>query len=378
MTAMQMGGREDPSREPPTCLTRAPSSSIACVAAALAALALSGCGSDPETDARPLDVVATIGSVGIWPGQFATPRALDTDGSTLWVIDKAARIQRLDAQTGAPLSEWKTPRHANGMPVGVTCAVFDGRPLTFVADTHEHRVLVYEPGSDPGSEVRIVAEFGSYGTGPGQFIYVTDVAVVADPSLGVRIYVSEYGGSDRVSVFNERFEFLFSIGEFGTGEDPSRIEFNRPQALVIDEEARELIVVDACNHRIGRFTLEGELIAWIGSPSTAGRKLGQFKYPYSIALLDDGTALVVEYENARIQRIDMRTGRGIRTYGKPGRGPGELVTPWSIAMVGRTAFVLDAGNNRVQAFRAPRPGQPRATEVASLGAMQAPDQKGGR
>ncbi|MBX3361090.1 MAG: hypothetical protein KF705_06580 [Phycisphaeraceae bacterium] len=225
---------------------------------------------------------------------------------------------------------------------------------------------------------RVVAEFGSYGTGPGQFIYVTDVAVVADPALGVRIYVSEYGGSDRVSVFDERFEYLFSIGEFGTGEDPSRIEFNRPQALAIDEQAKELIVVDACNHRIGRFTLEGELIAWIGSPSTAGRKLGQFKYPYSIALLDDGTALVVEYENARIQRIDMRTGRGIKTYGKPGRGTGELVTPWSIAMVGRTAFVLDAGNNRVQAFRAPRPGQSRATEVASLGSLQATDQKGGR
>ncbi len=340
---------------------------LALASALSLALAVQGCGgSSGEAADRPLEVVATIGSVGLWPGQFATPRAIDTDGSILWVIDKAARVQKLDAATGEPLVEWKTPRHDNGMPVGVTCAMLGGRRVTIVADTHESRVLIYGPGEDPRAEAPIVAEFGSYGTGPGQFIYPTDVAVVEDPAFGTRIYVSEYGGDDRVSVFNERFEFQFAFGRFGTGEHPTEVEFNRPQSLVVDEANRELVVVDACNHRIGRFTFDGALIAWIGSPETAGRELGQFKYPYSLALLDDGTALVVEYENGRVQRIEMKTGRGIETFGKPGRGVGELVTPWSIAMIGRTAYVLDTGNNRIQAFRSPRPGQTRRGDAPTL------------
>lgn len=315
---------------------------------------------------EPLDVIATIGSVGLWPGQFATPRALDSDGSTLWVIDKAARVQLLDAATGEPLVEWKTPRHENGMPVGVTCTMLGGRPVTLVADTHESRVLVYERGADPTAEARIIGEFGSYGTGPGQFIYPTDAVVANDPAFGTRIYVSEYGGDDRISVFNERFEFQFAFGTFGTGEDPTKVEFNRPQTLAVDEVNRELIVVDSCNHRIGRLTLDGELIAWVGSPETAGRGLGQFTYPYGIAILDDGTALVVENENGRVQRVDLKTGRGIETFGRPGRGAGELVSPWAITLIGRTAYVLDAGNNRVQAFRSPREGQKAVDGMASI------------
>lgn len=328
-----------------------------------------GCGEGGGSsggDAKPLDVTATIGSVGLWPGQFATPRALDSDGSTLWVIDKAARVQLLDAATGEPLIEWKTPRHENGMPVGVTCATLEGKAVTLVADTHESRVLVYERAEDPTAESRIIGEFGSYGTGPGQFIYPTDAVVAKDAAFGTRIYVSEYGGDDRISVFNERFEFQFAFGTFGTGEDRTKVEFNRPQTLAVDEVNRELIVVDSCNHRIGRLTLDGELIAWIGSPETAGRGLGQFKYPYGIALLEDGTALVVENENGRVQRIELKTGRGIETFGRSGRGPGELVSPWAITLVGRTAYVLDAGNNRVQAFRSPREGQKAVDGMASI------------
>lgn len=332
-----------------------------------------GCGrsgGDSSGTGKPLDVTATIGSVGLWPGQFATPRALDSDGSTLWVIDKAARVQLLDAATGEPLVEWKTPRHENGMPVGVTCTTLGGKPVTLVADTHESRVLIYERGEDPTAEPRFIAEFGSYGTGPGQFIYPTDAVAVKDAAFGTRIYVSEYGGDDRISVFNERFEFQFAIGTFGTGDEPTKVEFNRPQTLAVDETNRELIVVDSCNHRIGRLTLDGELIAWIGSPETAGRGLGQFKYPYGIAILDDGTALVVENENGRVQRIELKTGRGIETFGRPGRAVGELVSPWAITLVGRTAYVLDAGNNRLQAFRSPREGQRTVEGMASISAVR--------
>lgn len=327
----------------------------ACLGAALGALILASC-SDRSDASAPLNVERVIGSVGTWPGQFATPRALDTDGSTIWVIDKTARVQRLDVSTGDQLSEFKTPRYEQGMPVGITCATLGGRRVVIVPDTHEHRVLIYEPGEDTHAPPTLVAEFGEYGEGPGRFIYPTDVEVVTDPAFGTRIYVGEYGGTDRVSVYNDRFEFQFAFGRFGTGSDPANVEFNRPQAIVFDPIHRELVIADACNHRIGRFTLDGELVAWIGSPETAGQGLGQFMYPYGLALLDDGTALVVEFQNGRVQRVDLRTGRGLETFGERGRGEGQLVSPWAVCLIGRTAYVADGGNNRVVAFRSPRPG----------------------
>jgi DNA-binding beta-propeller fold protein YncE len=114
-----------------------------------------------------------------------------------------------------------------------------------------------------------------------------------------------------------------------------------------------LIVADACNHRLGRFTLDGRLVKWIGSPDEASSDLGRLKYPYGIALLPGRTALVVEYGNNRVQHLDLETGLGLATYGRTGRGTGELAVPWGVALVGGTAYVLDSGNNRVMGFDAP-------------------------
>ena len=333
--------------------------------ATLGALAVASCERAPGGSGGAMRVERVIGSVGTWPGQFATPRAIDTDGSTLWVVDKTARVQRIDPMTGDPLSEFKTPRHAQGMPVGLTCATLGGRPVLIIPDTHEHRVLIYEIPEETARVPELVAEFGVYGEGPGRFIYPTDVEVVTDPAFGTRLYVGEYGGTDRVSVFNDRFEFLFSFGQFGSGSDPSGVEFNRPQAIEFDPLRRELVIADACNHRIGRFTLDGELVAWIGSPESAGTEPGRFMYPYGLAVLDDGSALVVEFQNGRVQRIDLGTGEPLETFGKRGRGEGQLVSPWAVCLIDRTAYVVDGGNNRVLAFRSPRPAP--ASGVASAG-----------
>lgn len=328
-----------------------------------------------ETGGR-VSVVATIGEVGIWPGQFVMPRGMDVASGTLVVVDKTARIQLIDPESGKSEGEWKTPRHEKGMPIGLTMATLGGKRVLLVADTHEHRVLVYDAsgggvkGAEGGARRtawEIIGEFGSFGYGPGEFIYVTDVAVAHDPVLGTRIYVSEYGGNDRVSVFDGSFRFLFSFGTFGTGRDESRVEFNRPQSLLFDPVRRELLVADSCNHRIGRFTLDGELLGWIGEAGEPGSALGAFRYPYSMAMLDDGTVLVAEYENSRVQRVDVQRGVGLETFGTPGRGEGQLAGPWAICVIDRTAYVLDTGNNRIVAFRSPRPAMAPELWVASAG-----------
>ncbi len=331
---------------------------------------LAACWRSPPLDhTNPLEVTRVLGEVGTAPGQFAYPRAMDFDGRFLWVVDKSARVQRIDPTSGRCAGGWIMPEYILGKPTGITVAPGENaEQLVYIPDTHYHRVVIYRPPAIPpeGTPSRqlflpaqppVVTQFGEYGEGPGQFIYPTDVAVLLDDSGKKvrRLYVTEYGGNDRVNLYEPDgaggYRFASSFGHFGTSSSPDQIEFNRPQSIAIDSPgvsgAPELIVTDACNHRVGRFTLDGKLLAWIGSPESVGEGPGQFKYPYGLCLLGDHTAVIAEFGNNRIQHIDLRTGKGLGSFGGPGRLPGQLINPWAVTVVGRDVFVLDSQNNRV-------------------------------
>jgi DNA-binding beta-propeller fold protein YncE len=238
--------------------------------------------------------------------------------------------------------------------------------LLYIADTHYFRVMVYRPPADLEHPGELVTQWGSFGQGPGQFTYLTDVAVLpgADGSVE-KIYVSEYGGNDRINIFDKDHHFLTAFGQLGSSAEPDKIEFNRPQSIQIDKDRRELIVTDACNHRIGVFMLDGKLIRWIGAPEHAGAGPDEFNLPYGLAVLPDYTALVTEFGNHRVHHVDLESGQTLGLYGKPGRGPGELTNPWAITVLKDTVYVLDSGNARVQAFKAPRPIRHPALSAAS-------------
>lgn len=344
-------------------------------------LTLWGCGGSPPEPGQPIKADATLGGLGDTPGRFAIPRAIDAsaDGKSLWVIDRSARIQKIDAKTGRCLSLWKMPEWALGKPVGFCVAPGPDASgnwcdeLLYVADTHYHRVMIFKPpptpapGADlnPDAKAELVARFGEYGQGPGQFILPTDIAVLLGPDgkSVERIYVGEYGGHDRISVFDGSYKFLFSFGEWGLSTatkalDDTRVVFARPQSLLIEnvDGRPELIVTDSANHRIGRLTLDGKLIGWIGSPATMGDAPGAFRYPYGLASLGDGTVMVSEFGNNRVQRIRLSTGASLGCWGRAGRHEGELAEPWAVAVLGNETFVVDTGNNRILAFPTPRRG----------------------
>jgi ABC-type Fe3+ transport system permease subunit len=332
----------------------------------LLALFLVGCGRPPQPG-EPVRVITQFGETGDKPGQLAYPRAIDADTvhspHSVWIADRTGRVQRYGLD-GEPLAIFSTPESEVGKPVGVTVAP-DG--LLSIADTHYHRVLIYD-AADIRAEPTLVAQFGSYGTGPGEFIYPTDVAFVPSTTgqpKDARIFVSEYGGNDRVSCFDGEFAFLFSFGREGSGASPEHIEFQRPQSLVYDPKRGRLFVTDSGNHRIGVFRVDGTLDRWIGaSDPTLGAVPGDpevgatggaaFNFPYGLAAIDPdggGDLLVVEYAACRVQRVNPDTSTTVSTYGKPGRGPGELVQPWGVAVADGIAYLLDSRNNRVVSFR---------------------------
>ncbi|MEK7394619.1 MAG: hypothetical protein AAB214_18830, partial [Fibrobacterota bacterium] len=102
---------------------------------------------------------------------------------------------------------------------------------------------------------------------------------------------------------------------------------------------------DACNHRLVRTSLDGEVLKVFGKFGSAP---GELRYPYDISLSPEGSLMVCEYEGHRLQWFS-KDGRSLRIWGKPGRAVGELFAPWG-AVYGPHGwvYVVDSLNSRVQ------------------------------
>jgi ABC-type Fe3+ transport system permease subunit/sugar lactone lactonase YvrE len=287
-------------------------------------LIFNGCGDPKAPEAVWCDT-------GTGPAQVVYPRAIaysDRD-DTFVVVDRLARVQRLDRK-GKCVAEWRMPEFKYGKPVGVSVAP-DGN--VYVADTHYHRVMVFSPD---GKQLRT---WGKQGTGPGEFIYPTDVAF---DDKG-RIFVGEYGDHDRIQVFDHDGKYLYEFGRFGQGDG----EFSRPESLVIVGDT--MYVTDACNHRIVVFKTDGKFVRSFGHSGSAP---GEFRFPYGMDLDRDGNLIVVEFGNARVQKIDPKTGRCLAMWGSAGREPGQFAYPWAVTVDKRNRIVaVDSGNNRLQVFQ---------------------------
>ncbi len=287
------------------------------------------CGCEPPA-LTDNGVVGAFGSVGLGPGAFSYPRAIaaERDGS-VFVIDKNGRVQRFN-RDGEFESYWRMPDTDSGKPVGISIHP-DGR--IFVADTHYHRVMVFDRD---GNEL---ARFGREGRGDGEFNLPTDVAFDANGF----IYVSEYGGNDRITKWTADFEFVKVIAD--SEIDGARV--NRPASIAIDA-AQTLWVADACNHRLLRLTLNGKHLLTVGK---FGSGPSEMRYPYDLSISEDQTIMVCEYEGNRLQWFD-ETGQSIATWGRSGRELGELSGPWGATYgPGGLVYVVDAMNSRIQIVR---------------------------
>lgn len=286
-----------------------------------------GCEPPPIT---PNGVVGVFGDVGLGPGAFSYPRAIaaESDGA-VFVVDKSGRVQRFSGD-GTFETLWRMPETKSGKPVGMSLHP-DGR--LFVADTHYHRVMVFDhDGAQLGA-------FGRKGTGDGEFLLPTDVAF---DNNGF-IYVSEYQGNDRITVWSPDLTFVKAIAD-----TPIRGKrLSRPTAIEIDDE-QTLWIADACNHRIVRLSLDGEVLDVFGRFGTGP---GELRYPYDLCISPQGTIMVCEYEGNRLQWFS-KQGKPLRQWGRGGRKPGELFAPWGATYgPNGNVYVVDSLNSRIQIIR---------------------------
>lgn len=182
-----------------------------------------------------------------------------------------------------------------------------------------------------------VDQFGGWGEGDGEFIWVTDIAFNSRREL----FLSEEH-SHRISVFNADGEFLYSFGKHGDGNG----QLDRPSGIAFDAND-DLYVVDALNNRIQKFDSKGNFISTWGS---LGSGKGQFNMPWGIAIDAEGDVYITDWRNDRVQKFSP-DGRFLMAFGRSGDGDEEFNRPNGITVDGDgDIYVCDWMNDRVQVF----------------------------
>lgn len=289
-------------------------------------LSLLACGCTDSTDGQFIPRQVLRKSIPSAGATIPAPRAVTTaPDDTLYLLDNAGRVLVFD-KDGDPIRQWNMPESDVGNPEGI-CVLSNGQIA--VADTHYHRVVVFDSS---GTVVRMV---GQEGQKDGDFYW--PVAVVEDDQGN--LFVSEYGGANRVQKFNKDWQHLLTFGNIG--DQPG--EFQRPSGMAWHED--QLYIVDAFNDRIQVFDGQGHFLKVLGMQDETSR----LHYPYDIALGPGRDLWVIEYGAGRISRFSLK-GELLGRFGSTGSGPNQFGTPWGLAVdSNRRIWVADTRNHRLVA-----------------------------
>jgi sugar lactone lactonase YvrE len=264
-------------------------------------------------------------------GALHGPHSVEFDAdSRLYVTELRNRRIQVFSPDGRPLK--MLPSDDQERPTAPATAFFDRNGRLLVADYGGNRILRYDRSGNLRGWLGVTAD-GS----PGRGFRRAGRAVVSQA----------YGG------------------------------FDRPH-MVCEDGDGHLIVADTWNHRLQKFSAQGAFVGWLGWRSdgrptggfatdgfaVASDELGGLNTPTSISLAEDGTLIVTEYGNARVQRFGRdgmvlgwlgggARGRPATTWSRdgrpvPGRGPGAFSEPYDAKLRDGRLFVADAGNHRLQ------------------------------
>lgn len=173
---------------------------------------------------------------------------------------------------------------------GPTDVAWDSRGNFYVADgIRNARIAKYEPNG------RWTMNWGTRGTGPGQFDVIQGIAIDADDN----IYVADYANA-RIQVFDTMGNFQREMTGFGA-----------PMAICITPAPNQVMYVSNSNPpdnldvggEIYKLQLDG---SFIGKFGTAGKRIGQFGTVNAIDCRQENNLLVGELGNWRVQRVTLQ------------------------------------------------------------------------
>jgi len=179
------------------------------------------------------------------------------------------------------------------------------------------------------SKREYVMQFGSQGSGQGQFQGIGGVAV---NSAG-DVYATDVGGN-RVQEFSPAGRFL---AQFGAGA------LYAPTGVAVDASGNVWVL-----------SLFGQLQEFSSEGAVMGTRKGSFEF-VGLATglaISGGNLYVVESLASRVREFSPTTGEVLATFDTAGSGSGKSRFPWGIATDPRTGnvYVSEPGNDRVQEF----------------------------
>ena len=169
--------------------------------------------------------------------------------------------------------------------------------------------------------------------------------VICGPSNEIIITVPH-----KLQIIDQHLKPLKEYGSEGSGQGqfqgPAGMSFYRSTGNVT-----VLAVSDCRNHRIQKFTYSDSIdITPLAVVGKKGDKELEFNLPRGLTFTADGSLIICDSENHRIQIIS-RNNKFVRSFGEKGSDPGQFNDPYDVAIRNHTAIIVtDRLNNRVQCF----------------------------
>jgi len=203
-----------------------------------------------------------------------------------------------------------------------------------------------------GIDLSASAVYGSPGAQPGQFQRPRDIAAAPDGSL----YVVDTDNS-RIQHLSAQGEVLQVWGAFvdATQGDAPGGSFNQPWGIAVGLDG-SVYVADTWNHRIQKFTAQGEFVKMWGYFGQAEAP-DAFWGPRDVAVDSAGRVFITDTGNKRVV-VFTADGEYVTQFGSAGMGPGQFDEPVGLAVdLAGLVYVADTWNQRIQVFQADDQGQ---------------------
>jgi len=204
-----------------------------------------------------------------------------------------------------------------------------------VLDGVSNRVVIYD------QDGKFLGTFGLGGNGEAEL----DMPLGMAQDAKGRIYIADTRNS-RIQIYDNKGAYQSQI-ELPHNEGMKEPD---PVDVAVDNERGLLYVVDNENHRIETYGLAQK--NHIGTIGGMGHNRGQFRWPFSITLDDQGIAYVVDVVNTVVRTIrpEEKWGFG-NDIGGWGVEKGELFRPKGVAVDAKgQVYVADSYLGIIQVF----------------------------
>ena len=282
-------------------------------------------GSTQRLAVAELEIVATASLFGRPEGV-----ALDSHGF-LYVADTYANRVDKVSQKGKIVAHWGSKGSGPGQLLGPEGVAVARNGDVYVADTQNFRVEKFAPNG------RFLTAWGSQGIGNGQFSFPHGIAVDRQGNVLLADYSTTFDNIGswfiRVQKFGANGKFLANWSNLAdAGQLPSTGD------LTIDSRGN-IWVTDTGADTVLEVSPKGQLLRTLGGP-------GRLNEPEGVAVDKAGNVYVSDSFNSRVQKI---AGSQMVSWGSFGVGRNQFEFPSGLALSpSGTLYVADSANARIK------------------------------